>query len=159
MATFWEEVNEDELRRGWEVPNFSLTKNWSYALPLAVKMESFDQFKTSLYSVYSKEEQRTRNHEFRTHPITLNEAERCGIKKIYTPHEAFSIVKEAILSGKINERQSVISVYYQICRHGRSYDLYLLTVVRDSSAKHLWISAEEVTYNAGHSHSTRIAFL
>ena len=157
MAAFWEEVNECELNRGWEPINLSLTKNWFHVLPSGTLMENFASFKPSLYSVYSKEEEKQHSHEYRTHPMAINEAERCGIKKIYTPHEAFSVIKHAILSGQINEKQKIISVYYEIDR-SHPY-LYVMDVVRDASHKHLWITSEEVTYNMGHSNSTRIAFL
>ncbi len=162
MAAFWEEVNEYELGRGWEIPDFSLTPKhiWRTIFPSGSTMKSFLPFNTNLYSIYNtKEEREGPNSLYYTHPMTLAEAEKCGIKKIYTPYQAFSIIKSAILSGQIDKRRSIISVYYEIERWRNHNDLYLATVVRDASHNHLYINSEDIGYNDGHSSSTRIAFL
>jgi hypothetical protein len=49
-----------------------------------------------------------------THAQILEEAEKTGVKKIFTYLEAFSIVREAVLACEVDEKGKGILVYFQL---------------------------------------------
>ncbi len=49
-----------------------------------------------------------------THRQILEEAERTEVKKIYTYLEALSVIREAILSGEVDEKGKGIIAYFQV---------------------------------------------
>jgi hypothetical protein len=49
-----------------------------------------------------------------THGQILEEAEKTGVKKIYTWLEAFLVVKEAVLKGEVDQKGTGIIVYFEI---------------------------------------------
>lgn len=79
-----------------------------------------------------------------THRQILAEAEKTGVKKIYSYFEALSVICEVVLNGEVDEKGKGIMVYFQVEGINKQYrfrayrddggqlDLYVCEVILDN---------------------------